>query len=436
MGQDDIELRASISFETDQAKAAAAQKAVQGIKSGAEGAAASLGKVKPAEGTAKEFTKVQGSAEKSFAAIDSARQVTEGGIMGLGQAVKNLAGQFPALTAALGPVGLALAAFSAWKKVIDDVKEAYSRMKESLRQIGLSNIDAQIKRTVEAYNDQCAAIDRVASARQRLADIEQAKDDASLRARLAELELAQAQEKAMLSPDDTIGARKVDLSYAQKRADIEEAASRRKSERDTTQIAASLGDEIAKMKEAESTRDDLIKQYARLSQQHSSTITNARSESGKWWSFAARDEKVWTGAATETKDLATRMAAVYEAIKKADADSASAAARKTELRGMRDVAETDRQTLGTRENKRKVDDWLTGSGIDRDQNAQIDGLFQDLNAASADGSAVFRNWARQQIAAKERENALTAEFMQQMISLAEANAKQIQDSAARARRLN
>lgn len=422
---DDIELSARINFETDQGKAAAAQKAVQGIKASADGAAESVNKVKPAADTAKEFGKVQGSAEKSFAAIDSARQVTEGGIMGLGQAVKNLAGQFPALTAALGPVGLALAAFSAWKKVVDTLREAHAQLAAGIRQITLENLESKIRRTAEAYDQERQSIDRVADARQRLSDLEQSKDDAQLRAQLAALELKRAEDKARLNPDDTLGARKIDLAYSDQSSALKEASAARRSERETATLAASLSDLLDQLKLARDAVDTLTADFSAL---------NAQRE--KLRSQALGGKLSWDTASKEIAAIDKDIASVVGKLKTAAENKASLETPIIEMRGRREVAEIDRRTLDVQARTRRTETAVTAAGIGRDENAQIDALFQDLNAASADGSAVFRNWARQQIEAKERENALTAEFMQQMISLAEANAKQIQDSAARARRLN
>lgn len=426
---DDIELKARISFETDPAKAAEAQKAVQGIKASAEGAAEAVNKVKPAPGSDKELAAAANNAQKGYQAINVAAAAAEGNIRGAGVALTSLASGFPKLLAALGPIGLVVGALSVLRTIIMKLQDAHDQLEASIRATRMAALEAQIKKNSEAYDKQREAIDRVADARQRLSDIEQAKDDALLRRQLAELELEKTKEKATLSPDDEIGARKVDLNYSEKRSALEEAAAQRKNEREATQIAASLSDMLDKRKAAQKQLDDLRKEYGALSERLDDITSKMGGRLfGMGWNVTSGM------AAPELAEIDKMRKDLAEKAKKAAKDRDDADAPIRALRGMREAVETDRQTLGVQEKKRKVDDWVTGSGIDRDENARLDGLFQDLNAASADGSAVFRNWARQQIAAKERENALTVEFMQQMIQLAEQNARNITDATARARR--
>lgn len=429
MSDNDVELKASVSFEVDGAKAAAAQKAVQGIKASAESAGEAIKKVKPDPSTEKDLMKMGGSAEKTFQAVNAAAAAAEGNVMGVGRAVAALGFGFPKLMAALGPIGLIVGAFSVLQGIIQKVHDARDKLEAGLRAMKMTALENQIQRTTEAYDKQREAIDRVADARQRLSDVEQAKDDAHLRAQLAELELAQAQEKAMLSPDDSIGARKVDLSYSEKRASLEEASAQRKSERDTTQIAASLSDLLDKRNNAIREIETVRKLYGRLSERQ--TDITSKMGGAVFGIGGMTSEEADPELKNIDKVRESLMARMKAAVKQRD----DVVTPILELKGLREVADVDRQTLGTKRNKRLTDDYMTGTGIDRDQNAQVDAMFQDLNAVTADGSAVFRNWARDQIAAKERENALTAQFMQQMIDLATANAKQIQDSAARARRL-
>lgn len=431
---DDVELRASINFETDQAKASAAQKAVQGIKDSANGAAEAVNKVKPDGSAEKGFGKAKESAEKAFSAIDSARQVTEGGLMGLGQTIRNLAGQFPALMAAIAPVGLALAAFSAWKRAIDSVSASIASVKAGLRAIAADNFEAQVKREAEAWQSLYSAIHRASEERQMYSNIEQAKDDAALRGELAKLELEKQQRYAGLAEGDELGRRKIDLDIASRRSDLEEASASRKSSREAGDLAAEESKQrqiiAAKKLEEEAIQAQVMKRMGVIS----GMVNQGVKDSSGFTSMPTR-EKIWAAIASETEKLQVKNETSFAQLKAVQEEQHKAKQAIIAIQAARGINATDRENQNVQSQTRKTADYNTGTGIDRDQNAQIDALFQDLNAASADGSAVFRNWARQQIEAKERENALTAEFMQQMIGLAEANAKQIQDGTARARRL-
>ncbi len=173
-----------------------------------------------------------GSAEKAFGMINAATQVTEGGVMGVGQAVRNLSGQFPKLAAAVGPVGLLLAAFAAWKKVYDELRERQSAFAKSLRDIASGNADAGVKSTTRYYLELANAITMAEEARKRLSDAEASKDDARLASDLAKLDLAHAEAVRKLQPDDTFGRRKLDLETSTKRAELTDAAALRKSDRE------------------------------------------------------------------------------------------------------------------------------------------------------------------------------------------------------------
>jgi hypothetical protein len=188
-----------------------------------------------------------GSAEKAFAAINATTQVTEGGVMGVGQAVKNLAGQFPKLSAAVGPVGLLLAAFAAWKKVYDELRERQSAFAKSLRDIASGNADGGVKSTTRYYLELANAITMAEDARKRLSDAEASKDDARLASDLAKLDLAHAEAASKLNPDDTFGRRKLDLETSTKRADLTDAAALRKSDRELADMRGE-GAALAKTK--------------------------------------------------------------------------------------------------------------------------------------------------------------------------------------------
>jgi hypothetical protein len=435
MANDDVQLSAAIKFETDTASVSNAKKALDEVKSGADGAAAAAGKVKPAAGADQEFKKVGASASATFQAVNVAAAAAEGNMMGVGQAVTSLAGGFPKLAAALGPIGLIVGAFTVLYNIIEKVRDAREKFEAGIRAIKLGNLESQIRRNVEAYDAESKAIQRVADARQQLSDIEQGKDDARLRSELAALELEQAKEKAALNPDDDIGSRKIDLKYAQQRAGLQEASDGRRAERESTQISAAASDEATKIKEAQKLKDDLIEQFSRLGAQYSHVVSSSRTKSDDWYErlIPGRND-AFQASARESGDIAARMKSVSEAIRKADDDERSAKAKKTGLEGMRSVADIDARTLGLVSGTRKTNDAMAAGSIARDEAKQIDGLFAELNTVTTGGDNTFNRWAEQQIAAKQNENALTADFMRTMLELSKQNVQQLQAGVERARR--
>ncbi|NCA83650.1 MAG: hypothetical protein EOM72_13085, partial [Opitutae bacterium] len=169
----------------------------------------------------------QGNTDKAFSAINASAQVAEGGVAGVGNAVRTLAGQFPALNAAIAPVGLALAAFAAWKKAVDAVKESRESLAKGKFDTIMGNEEAGIRSLSAAYERLRKSIADTEDARQRLSDAEASKDDAQTAAELAALDLESAQRQARLDPADQFAQRRLDIEMSRKRAEIVDASAAR-----------------------------------------------------------------------------------------------------------------------------------------------------------------------------------------------------------------
>jgi hypothetical protein len=422
MSDDNVELRAKVSFSVDQGSAAAAKAATDSVAAGASKAGAAAKEVGPSKEAAREFSNVKLSAERAFSGIDAAARLTEGNIMGAVGGLKSLGMMLPKIEAALGPIGLALSVFTVWKGIIKDIREQHEKLEAQMRLIKFGNLEQDILRTASALDQESKAIDRVSDSRRRLANIEQAKDDAKLAQQLAQLDYQAALAKANANPDDSVGQRAIDLDFSSRKAALQEAADRAKNERQQTEAAAGLSDLMDKRKLTQSAIDKMEAQFSALSSQQGSITEKARGGDLKW-SDAAKE---LADVTKQLLDLSTKIKASYD--EKNGYETSIA-----EMRGMRSVYQGERQTLAVKEQTRRVNDYVTDEGIGRDRASQLNDLLDQLNAAAAGDSAVMRNWIRQQIAAKEQENKLNAEFMQQMIALASQNAAQIADATARAR---
>ena len=215
----------------------------------------SLGK--KMEETGKKSEEIGQNTRKAFGAINAAKQVSEEGIVGLGHAIHNLAGQFPALESAIAPVGLSLAAFAAWKRVIDTVRESHERLEKNLRDTKFGNIEASIKSLERAYKNMTDSIDAALDSRKRLTDAEASRDDAQTAAALAKIDLDHAKAKLSLDPADTFAGRRLDLDTAQKKAAVSDAAALRKSDREL----AALRDEAEAQQRAKDNAAEKIERF-------------------------------------------------------------------------------------------------------------------------------------------------------------------------------
>lgn len=332
-----------------------------------------------------------GSTEKAFSAINSAAAVTEGGVMGVGNAVKNLAGQFPALNAALGPVGLALAAFAAWKKAIDAVRESRESLARGRFDTTVGNEEASIRSLARAYDELQRSISSAEDARKRLSDAESAKDDARLAADLAKLELAQAEAQAALDPGDSFGRRRVDLDFAARRSSITDAAALRRSDRELSGLRGEGATQEAFKRAAEETVAALTEKFSTLSKEYAAVNAKAQS-ADKWWAVTdVAERRVKEAAYKQAQPDLARIAAAMEAV----------AAKLTAATDTRDAAERTLFTLGE---KAEVNRMSRDTLLTRQQTGSVNStasryeLSRDVQAEQARFQA---ETARQSAAAAE-----------------------------------
>ncbi len=349
--------------------------------------------------------------------------------MGLGQAVKNLGAQFASLEKMLGPVGLILAAYASWKKVVDAVRTAHEQLSAGIRQTQLQNIEARIRRTAEAYDTERESVERLADARRRLSDVEQAKDDARLRADLAALELERLQSRAELDPEDSLGARKVDQAYAERAAGLQEGSERRRAERETTKLAASLSDVMSQFKETQKTISDLEKSYNALSVQRSNVFSQAMTKSDAAWTDSGRT-LIWNAAAKELDQIVKAMDGVVKKLEPAYANLSALQTDRKELGGMREAADIDRRTIDTRSAARQTSDYMSALEIARADNARLQEMLDQLANVMAQRGAAERN-AISAILDNARNSGRLAETVEQILP---EMTRRVQAAESRARR--
>ncbi len=310
-----------------------------------------------------------GSTEKSFAAINAATAVTQGGVMGVGQAVKNLAGQFPSLNAALGPVGLALAAFAAWKKAIDAVRESSASLARGRFDTTIGNQEASVRSLARAYDELQRSISSAEDARKRLSDAESAKDDARLAADLAKLELAQAEAQAALDPGDAFGRRRVDLDFAARRSSVTDAAALRKADRELANIRGEGATQEATKRAAEETVKELQDRFSTLGAEYAARNAKTTRDIEAAWTPKGKQDAAERGE----KDLARIAAAMESVAAKLTAATETRDAAERNLFTLGEKAEVNRMSrdaLVTRQRTGQVNASMSGAELSRDVQAE------------------------------------------------------------------
>lgn len=214
---------------------------------------------KSANNVGRQAAAASNQSEKAFGAINAAAQVTEGGVMGVGSAVRNLAGQFPKLAGALGPIGLAIAAFAAWKAAYDGIIAMNKEMKQGLDDIKAGNFEASVRNLAKDYNELADAMGRAADETSRLVTIRDAL--VSSQRQLDDAKSEQAKQKALarLDPEDDLGARRVETEYARQAAITAASRDQEDAARKSIDLKREASREDEKAEAAEARKADIVK---------------------------------------------------------------------------------------------------------------------------------------------------------------------------------
>jgi hypothetical protein len=214
------------------------------------------------------------SAQQGFSAASAAASAAGGNIQGLAAARGQMLPRFQALQAALPAVGLAMAAFAAWKKVIDELNESQERLAKGLRDTQADNFRGQIDMLARAYKMMTAEIAKAGSEQQAFIAQVDALASAQERQAAAELRIAKAVAlKGAKSPEErerveqayAVAAAQDSGSFAMRKSMAETAALDYAGEQAGEQVAekeARLEELMALMAQAIAKKDDLANQQA------------------------------------------------------------------------------------------------------------------------------------------------------------------------------
>jgi len=284
------------------------------------------------------------SAGQGFASVGQAASVAASGGLGpLSAALGGLSQQLPSLAAAAGPIGLVIAAFTAWKSAIDAVIKAGEDLRANITDIQLGNAESGVRRLNESYKELTGQLSAAAAELSRFYNAQSAGDDAVKRAELAKLELEYAERKAALDPSDTFGSRRLDLDISQRKAAIEEAASARALQREQTAISQQTDLTRTEFVAAQSQQSALADKAAELLAQQALISERARNKAAGKWTSAGREE-VWTAANKDLARVAAELAKVRSEMAAAAKAQEQAAGQLATLASARDINRLNQST--------------------------------------------------------------------------------------------
>ena len=161
------------------------------------------------------------NSNQGFSAASAAAGAASGSVQGVAAALGQLAPKLQALNAALPVIGLLMAAFTAWKKVIDTLQESQEKQAAGLREITSGNISSGIDAVAASYARLTQSIDEAKQAQDDMLAGERAMATARRDRELAEIELGKQQ--ALAGEADPLKRRAIEADAAARAAGVQSA---------------------------------------------------------------------------------------------------------------------------------------------------------------------------------------------------------------------
>lgn len=302
-------------------------------------------------------------AAKGFATLGQTAAASSGSIGGLASALGGMAQQLPALAGAAGPIGLAIAAFMAWKSAIDAVIASQASLDKGLRDTAIGNTEAAVRSLSEAYDRLGKSIATAAEDARAYTAAENERDDAELAAELAALDLEKAQRLSGLDTGDDIGKRAMELDISERRAAATDAAARRKADREAASIRVQSEAAAAEKALASEQIGELESKYSSLGAQYADVNAQTTRRANQWWRTPASSQRIAEAGSRELKDIQEAMDKVAQEIAKATEDRRNADRALSALAARAEVAEINRSALVTTQQTGFVQRSAERSGI-------------------------------------------------------------------------
>jgi hypothetical protein len=320
MALDDILIKIRTTFEGKGAQEAS--KSLDALDQSSRRAAPALEKTGAALGGANKSARV--SVEDFTRAARSASALT-GSMEGIGAMAQQVASRFAGVAAALPVIGLAIAAFTAWKAAITAVTDAQAAQAASLRDITATNSENAIRNMAKAFDDLQASIASAAEEQKRFVDGQQAMADAQKALTLANIDAAE--QGALAKEADPLQQALIKARFAEQRSGVTtsadtDAEARKADMLDRQRVLAELSQSSAK-EQIDALRSEFVRASAYGSnlasvQQRAMdaawTPKGVENAGAKWQPERERNAKV-------LQDLADQMMAARKASEKAGSEA-------------------------------------------------------------------------------------------------------------------
>ena len=269
------------------------------------------------------------NSRQGFSAASAAASAANGSVQGVAAALGQLAPKLQALNAALPVIGLLMAAFTAWKKAIDALKESQQAQAAGLREITSGNIAAGIDTVAASYARLTQSIDEAKQAQDDMLAGERAMATARRDRELAEIELGKQQ--ALAGEADPLKRRAIEADAAARAAGVQ-AAYGQGDEARTAAALAGRRDAAQASAQAAGTQEDVLTRRltAALAAQGNVISLQNQARDDAWTPRGA--EKAAARYTPEIAELGSAIAEIGAALKAARDEriAAEAEARRAE----------------------------------------------------------------------------------------------------------
>ena len=334
------------------------------------------------------------SASQGFASVgQAASAAASGGLGPLSGALGGLTQQLPMLAGAAGPIALVIAAFAAWKSVIDSLIAGGENLEKNLTSISLGNTESGIKRLNDAYKDLTDQLAAASSEINRFYNAESAKDDAVKRVELAKVDLDAAKSRAKLDPANQFASQRLELDIAKKKAAIEDAAGKRASAREQKAIQAQTVIAKTEKEAAVAQRKALPEKAAKLMADQEKITSRATDKAGKWYRTSKGEQEIWDRANTNISRIASALEDVKNKMVETVKAEENATAKLSDLQTAKEISKINQSTQAVQQAATQQGQSNTSAGINYNQRQKLTAdrtAAQEKIAANSEQKASYR----------------------------------------------
>lgn len=338
----------------------------------------------------------------SMKVVGATAAATSGSIQGVAGAINTLTGNLQAMQAALPLIGALMAAFTAWKKVVEALIESQAAQAASLRDITTGNIAATIDSVAQSYNRLKQSINAVNSAQKDILEAERSLAAARRDSELADIELEK--QKKLADENDPLKRRQIEAQAAARTASVQGAFGQQDEQLLAKSLLSQRDAAAAQREAADAQLTSLTNMFSRTAKEFSQTTLMQRQAMDKAWTpsgaekAGARYAKSIEALSASIKELGAQIQSA-----KAESDVANADYNRAQT-----AIEINAISSSSRTTQAQATSIAAGAGV-----VQAQGAI-DARAAKATAQAEQLANLEQKLAEKNQEAADLQDHLNQM----------------------